>query len=435
VLGTVAAALLGYGFFVHGISVGQRLVALVGGFLLLFVALAAVFSRLVRPVVAVIGAPFAALGGTSGALATFNVRRNPGRTASTAAALMIGITLVSFISLFGRSLRNADADAWRSQVTSDYVVTSKNGWDAFAPTAADRALGVRGVTFVSHVRGDRGRVGSANAGINGVDPATVGRAVDVEVSGTPLDRLGPGEALVKDRFAEANHIRIGETFTFRGPDGTPTRLRAVGIFQAPKLDSLLSAIVVTNRTFARALPRPRDAYALVDVAGGANDAQTAALTAAYASDQVVKVETRDGFARSKSAWLSQVLNVVYVLLALSVIVSLFGIVNTLALAVFERTREIGMLRAVGMSRRQARRMIRHEAIVTSLLGASLGLPVGIALAALAAGGLHSYGLRLSVPFASLVTFVVLWVIVGVLAAVLPARRAGKLNVLAALSYE
>jgi putative ABC transport system permease protein len=124
-----------------------------------------------------------------------------------------------------------------------------------------------------------------------------------------------------------------------------------------------------------------------------------------------------------------------VLLALSVVVSLFGIVNTLALAVFERTREIGMLRAVGMTRRQARRMIRQEAMMTSLLGAALGLPVGIGLAALAVGGLHSYGLALSVPVPSLLTFVTLSLVVGVLAAVLPARRAGRLNVLAALQYE
>jgi len=435
VLGTVAAALLAYGFLKHGIPVVQRLLALVAGFLSLFVALAAVFSRLVRPIVRVIGAPFARLGGTSGSLATFNVRRNPGRTASTAAALMIGITLVSFISLFGRSLQNADTDAWRSQVTADYVVGSLNGWDAFSPTAADRAHRVAGVQFVSHVRGDRGRVGSANAGINGVDPATVARALDVSVAGSPLAALHGNEAVVKDRFAKANQIRVGDTFTFRGPDGTPTRFRAVGIFTAPKLDSLLSAIVVTNATFDRALPRPRDAYAFVDVAGGASDTVTKSLTAAYATDQVVKVETREAFAKSKAAWLSKMLNVIYALLGLSVIVSLFGIVNTLALAVFERTREIGMLRAVGMSRRQARRMIRHEAMMTSLLGAALGLPVGLALAALATRGLSSYGLELSVPLPSLLTFVVLSLFVGVLAAVLPARRAGKLNVLAALSYE
>jgi putative ABC transport system permease protein len=348
---------------------------------------------------------------------------------------MIGITLVSFISLFGRSLRNADTDAWRSQVTADYVVTSQNGWDAFPSGAANSARGVAGVELVSHVRGDRGRVGTADAGVNGVDPATIGRVVDVKVTGRQLADLRGNEAIVKDRFATANHIRVGSTFTLRGPDGRRTRLVAVGIFEAPKLDSLLSAIVVSNSEFDRVLPRPRDVYTFVNVRGGASTAATDALAAAYAADQVVKVDTAAGFARSKSAWLSQVLNLIYVLLALSVVVSLFGIVNTLALAVFERTREIGMLRAVGMSRRQARRMIRHESMITALLGAALGLPVGIGLAALAVRGLHTYGLRLAVPLPSLATFVVLSVLVGVIAAVLPARRAGKLNVLAALSYE
>jgi len=435
VLGAVAGSLLAYGFLVHGVPVGRRVLVLVAAFLLLFVALASIFSRLVRPFVRVLGFPFARAGRTSGRLAVFNVRRNPGRTASSAAALMIGITLVSFIALFGRSLRDADTNAWRSQVSADYVVSSQNGWDAFSSTAADKASGVSGVQFVSHVRGDRGRVGSANAGINGVDPRTIGRAMTVGVHGAPLSSLGGSRAIVKNRFAEANHISLGEWFTFRGPDGKAVRLHAVGIFEAPKLDSLLSAIVVSNETFDRSLPRPRDAYAFVNVAGGESAAATAALKAAYAADQVVKVETRDGFALSKSKWLAQMLNVVYALLALSVIVSLFGIVNTLALAVFERTREIGMLRAVGMTRRQARRMIRHEAMMTSLLGAALGLPVGIVLAALATHGLKGYGLHLTVPVPSLATFVVLSLVVGVLAAVLPARRAGKLNVLAALSYE
>jgi putative ABC transport system permease protein len=188
-LGVVSAALLGYGFTKHGIPVAQRLVTLVLGFLLLFVALAAIFSRLVRPVVGVIGAPFAKLGGTSGELATFNVKRNPGRTASTAAALMIGITLVSFVALFGRSLQGADESAWKSQVTADYVVTSQNGWDTFPTFAADAGRTAEGVHVLSHVRGDRGRVGSANAGINGIDPTTIAQVVSVDVDGAALASL------------------------------------------------------------------------------------------------------------------------------------------------------------------------------------------------------------------------------------------------------
>jgi putative ABC transport system permease protein len=435
VLGAIAVAMLGFGFMKHGIPVAARVISLVLGFLVLFVALAAIFSRLVRPIVAVIGLPFERLGRTSGRLAAFNVKRNPGRTASTAAALMIGITLVSFVALFGRALRGADTAAWKSQVTADYVVTSQNGWDAFSTFAADAARDVDGVRVLTHVRGDRGRVGTANAGINGIDARTIDQVVSVDVHGAPLSSLRGNEAVVKNRFAEANGIEIGDTFTFRGPDGRPTKLKAVGIFAAPKLDSLLSAIVIPLDTFDASLPRPRDQYAFVNVAGGVTDRATDALEAAYGRDQIAKVETRDGFAADKSKWLAQFVNMIYVLLALSVIVSLFGIVNTLALAVFERTREIGMLRAVGMTRRQARRMVRHEAMITSLLGAALGLPVGIGLAALAVQGLSSYGLSLSVPVPSLAIFVVLSLVVGVVAAVLPARRAGKLNVLSALQYE
>jgi putative ABC transport system permease protein len=240
--------------------------------------------------------------------------------------------------------------------------------------------------------------------------------------------------IVKDRFAEKNHIVVGKPFVFRGPDGRRTTLMPTAIFESPKLDSLLNALVVPLSTFDRALPRPRDQYAFVN-AGGVSDTTTKALEAALDRDQVAKVATRAGFAADKSKWLSQVLNMVYVLLALSVIVSLFGIVNTLALAVFERTRELGMLRAVGMTRRQVRRMIRQESMMTALLGASLGLPVGVGLAALATGGLRNYGLTLSVPVGTLVTFVSLASFVGILAAILPARRASKLNVLNALQYE
>src|SRR6476661_4160029 len=294
VLGSVSAVLLGYGFMKHGIPVPQRLVSLVLGFLLLFVALAAIFSRLVRPVVAVIGAPFARLGGTAGELATFNVKRNPGRTASTAAALMIGITLVSFVALFGRSLRGADEAAWKSQVTADYVVTSQNGWDTFPTFAADAGRTAEGVRVFSHVRGDRGRVGAANAGINGIDPGTIDHVVSVDVAGASLASLRGNEAVIKNRFAEANNIRIGDTFTFRGPNGKATRLKAVGIFTSPKLDSLLNAIVIPNDTFDAALPRPRDQYAFVNVAGGVSDKATSTLKQVYGRDQIAKVETRDG---------------------------------------------------------------------------------------------------------------------------------------------
>src|SRR5215213_5950900 len=440
VLGTTAAALLVYGFYGEGMPVGRRILALVLGALTMFVGLAAIFSRLVRPIVWVLGRPFGRVGRSAGELAAFNVRRNPGRTASTAAALMIGITLVAFVALFGKALQGADEHAIEDQVKADYVVTSQNGWDAVSIAAAGAARGVAGVDLISHVRGDRGRVARTNATVNGIDPKTIGAVFHFDWkhgagSDAVVRALGPNEAVVKSGFASTHGLALGKPFAFTGPDGRVTRLVPRALFEESKFDSMLGSIVVSNATFDRALPRPHDQYAFVNVRGGPSDALTTRLEAAYDRTQAAQVKSRDDYVEFRAAGFTQILNLLYVLLALSVIVSLFGIVNTLALAVFERTREIGMLRAVGMTRRQARRMIRHESVMTSLLGAALGLPVGIGLAALATGSLRDYGVTLELPIVPLVGFTVLAIVVGVLAAILPARRAGKLNVLAALQYE
>jgi ABC-type antimicrobial peptide transport system permease subunit len=148
-----------------------------------------------------------------------------------------------------------------------------------------------------------------------------------------------------------------------------------------------------------------------------------------------KVQTRDAWIDQQDEDFNQFLTMLYVLLALSVIVSIFGMVNTLVLSVYERTRELGMLRAVGMTRRQARRMVRHESVITALIGAALGLPLGVFLAALVTRALQEFDVRFSIPWGQLVVFAIIAVIVGILAAIMPARRAAKLNVLRALQYE
>jgi putative ABC transport system permease protein len=148
-----------------------------------------------------------------------------------------------------------------------------------------------------------------------------------------------------------------------------------------------------------------------------------------------RVQTRQEWIDKEDAEISQFLLLLYVLLALSVVISLFGMVNTLALSVFERTRELGMLRAVGMTRRQVRRMVRHESVITALIGAALGLPLGIFLALLVTQALSEYDLQFAIPAGALITFVIVSVIAGIVAAILPARRAARLRVLEALQYE
>jgi putative ABC transport system permease protein len=191
----------------------------------------------------------------------------------------------------------------------------------------------------------------------------------------------------------------------------------------------LGDVTMARGGFDRAFPVSTDRFALV--AGGSS----AGLERALKGFPDTKVSTASTFEHDMGAWINQVLALVYVLLGLAVIVSLFGIVNTLALAVLERTREIGMLRAVGMTRRQVRRMIRHEGIVTALIGAALGIVVGLGLGAIVTGSLAKYGLTFAVPLGSLLAFVATAILAGRLAAVLPARRAARMSPLAALSYE
>ncbi len=198
---------------------------------------------------------------------------------------------------------------------------------------------------------------------------------------------------------------------------------------------MLGAISISRRPFDATFNDPRNLYTFINTAGGASPREEQALEAAIADFPAVKLDTRRASRRRQQDSLNPLLYMFYVLLALSVIVSLFGIVNTLVLSVFERTRELGMLRAVGMTRRQVRRMIRHESIITALIGAALGIALGIVLAALVTAGAVGRGARFSVPVVSLIVFVIVAIIAGMLAAIFPARRAARLNVLEALQYE
>jgi putative ABC transport system permease protein len=429
----LSVATLAYAMLGSGLGAGPRILGIVLGVLALFIGVAMLAPRLVRPLAHVVGAPAAALGGTAGRLARENATRNPGRTASTAAALMIGLTLVTFVAVLGKGLLASDKDAVSGQIATPFVVTSSNGWATF-PAEAGRTLdGASGVSLASSVRYDRALLpDDSEVDVSGVEPATIARAVSVgwQVgSDATFASLRPTDAIVRDDLAEDKGLQVGDPISFRTPDGTPVTLTVRGVYEPPELDSLLGHVVVSQAAFDRSFPRPADAMTFVDASS--QDAIDRALTAFPSAE----AQTRDEFVDARIAWLTAVMNLFYVLLALSVIVSLFGMVNTLVLSVFERTRELGMLRAVGMTKRQTRRMVRHESVITALIGAALGLPLGIGLAALVTQALSKYGVSFSLPVGTVTVFAVVAIVAGILAAVAPARRAARLDVLRALQYE
>jgi len=368
------------------------------------------------------------------ALASQNTVRNPQRTASTAAALMIGLALVSFVAVLGKGVHDSMSNAIEGQFTSSWVVTSKNGWSGFPTAAGDAVSKAPGVTHASSIRADRALIGKVQVNVDGVDPKTIGGLYHFEwkrgSSDATLRALTRDGAIVKESFAKKNGIELGDRFVLRSPSGQSVSLRTVGFYQPPRVAELLGGVIVNQHSFDMAVPRAQNGFTLLD-----GTPTQSGLEQALTAFPDTKVQTNAEFVKNQTAFINSLLNLLYVLLALSVVISLVGMINTLVLSVWERTREIGMLRAVGMSRRQARRMVRHESVVTALIGAGLGLPLGVVLAAAVSHALTRFGVTFAVSVPSLVAFTLVAVGAGLIAAIAPARRASKLDVLAALQYE
>ena len=376
------------------------------------------FARGVRGLAGLVGRPSAALGGAAGSLARRNAMRNPGRTAVTALALTIGVMLVTAVTVVATGLKNESSGALERRVQATSIVTAADGWSPIDPKV-ETAIGGR----TSSIRQDGALVFGHQEGVNGVDPATIGDFYRYDFTAGSLTADG---ALVDEGFATEHGLKVGSTLSITSMGGKTLDLTVSGIEKSPVLDVLgLGPVTISHAAFDATFEQERNRLTFAD-----HDA-----TQALQAFPNAKAQTKAEFIDGQTAWIGIILAILWVLLALAVIVSLFGIVNTLVLSTFERMRELGTLRALGFSRRQIRRMVRHESVITALIGASLGIAAGLVLAAVVVQLLGEYGLSFGVPVGSLLAVAIIAGLAGMLAATMPARRAAKIDVLKALAYE
>ena len=413
-----------------------------GGALFVFIGIAVVAPVLVRPVVRAIGWPLPRLSPVSGNLARRNAMRNPRRTASTAAALMIGVGLVGFIAVFASSATASVNDAIDRSFTGDLIIDSGQFVGGVSPQLADEVAAVPGVAASTGVRFLSGELdlpertdgapsGSGASFLLAVDTAALPDITDPEVVSGRVDNLAVDEVAVANSVAADFGLSLGDRLGARFPTGART-LEVVGTYDNRLL--LGDWLIGLDTADLVALER-LDAQIWVRTAPDADVATVQAeVTAVAAPWPSVEVLDLSQFKQRQADQFNQLLALVYVLLALAVVVALVGIANTLALSVYERTRELGLLRAVGMARAQVRSMVIGEAVLIAVFGTLLGLAIGLGFGWLLVQALSGEGLgTLSVPVPTLVVVVVLAAIAGVAAAALPAMRAGRLDVLDAIS--
>jgi len=433
VLGTV---LIGLG--VVGLAVGlfvpdapRPLVFLGLGILGVLLGVALTSPLLGRPVLALFGAAYRRLFGAVGTMAHENSLRNPRRTAATASALMIGLTLVSMMSVFGASAKASIDKLVGENAAADFVVSNPVG-TPFAPSVTERLRSIDGVDEVLRVRGASIEVGGSEEFAFGIEPEGFAGVMPVPMVEGSLADIDETSVAVSEAVES---LSVGDTLavTYAGEN---TELTVVSVFeQSPILGNV--DYVLDLRTMAELGVAELDALTYVTADGTVPlDELQISLDAAVADVPVVTVNDQEGYAEQLRGPVDQLLFIIYALLGLAVVIAVLGIVNTLALSVIERTREIGLLRAVGLSRRQLRRMIRLESVVIAVLGAVLGVGLGIAFGVAVQRSLVDEGFEvLEIPVAQLAVFVVLAGLVGVLAAWWPGRRAANLNVLQAIATE
>lgn len=394
-----------------------------------------------RPLSRFVGLPLPSLRGVTGQLARENAMRNPRRTASTAAAIIIGVTLVGFITIFASSAQDSIRSAIEKGFKGDYIIQPAN---QFADvTGAPRSLseelaetdGVSTVTAmsVSLVRLELDGETTRSPFVSAIDPSTFPLVFDTEMAEGDLASMTADGIIVDWDTARNDDVEMGDVVTLVTPTGEETELTVQGISN----DAILEGWTMTRDRLSELVPRPADyMLGILTEPGTETSALDSDLEATMDGYPTMNLMDREEFTQSIIGAISAMVNVIYGLLAISVVIALIGIANTLSLSIFERTRELGLLRAMGMTRNQMRSLVRWEAVIVALIGSVLGLVLGVGLAWILVNALSNEGFdTFNVPFMPMAVIVVGAAVLGVVAALLPARRASRLNVLDAIATE
>jgi putative ABC transport system permease protein len=430
VITALGVTLLMLGLF-GGTSNGALLVGL--GAAVVFFGVAVLGPVLARPIARVIGAPLPRLRGIAGKLGVENAVRNPKRTSATAAALMIGLGLVAFVSIFAASIVSSSDRILEETLRADYIVSSEQ-FMGFSQSIAGSLRSSPAFAAVAEFRaGVVGLKGRATQ-VQGVDADTLTQVTNVEMVSGSVDALGPGGLLVFEDTARSNDLAVGSPVTLEFARTGEQELIVVGTYSNREL---LGDWIMSLETYEENFTEQLDIVVLAKTAPDVSQQVAKAVVEEVGrAFPNVRIQDQAEFREAQRSQINQLLGLITALLGLSIFIALFGIINTLALSVFERTREIGLLRAVGLARRQVRSMVRWEAVIIAVFGALLGTVIGIFFGWAMVQALRDQGIRvLSVPAGQLAFYIVLAGLIGVIAAVFPAWRATKLDVLKAIVTE
>ncbi|MFB7196979.1 ABC transporter permease [Streptomyces sp. NPDC056240] len=384
-----------------------------------------------RPLIAAAG-PVLRVFGISGKLARQNAVRNPRRTAATASALMIGLTLITGMTVIAGSAQQAIDKMASSALKADYVVSMAN-MNSLSPEVAGKLAEVDGVTATSGLSNSPSRIDGQTEFLTGVNGATIASLTDLKVdSGT--FRIGGRDVVVDDKTAKDHGWRTGSTFTTNFEDGKKQQLTVAGVYEG---NDMMRGIMLDSAVLTPHVTDPSDMQVMVKTDGGTSAAAKDRIEKALGDNPAILVQDKQDISNAISKMFTLMLNMLYGLLAMAVVVAVLGVINTLAMSVFERSQEIGMLRAIGLDRKGIKRMVRLESLVISLFGGVLGVGLGVffgwAAGKLMATSLTTYELVL--PWGRIGIFLALAALVGILAALWPARRAARLNMLTAIKSE